>query len=145
MNKISFFIFLYILSQFKINNQNFTNIERLSKIPKINLGQNIFLNTINNTDISFEQQNFENYKGNKYKYSNKIVSTSIKNKNNNKSDINMISGTKRNLLIGSVINYGWEKMALFFKSFQKAQFENCDLVIFIRNISPFSISKMKSY
>ena len=119
MNKISIFMFLYILSQFKIKNKNF--------------------------NITFQQQIFINYKRNKTNFSNKIVSTSINNKKNNKSQINMISSTKRNLLIASVINYGWEKMALFFKSFQKAQFENCDLVIFVRNISPFSISKLKSY
>jgi hypothetical protein len=73
------------------------------------------------------------------------VSSSLIIKNNNKYNINIISGSKKNLLITSVINYGWEKMALFFKSFQKAQFENCDLVIFIQNISPFTISKLKSY
>ena len=143
MNKISFLIFLYILSQFKIKNKNFTNIEKLSKVSIINLDQITFLNNTDHT--SFEQQNFKNYKGNKNNYSTKIVSTSIKNIYKNKSDVNMVSGSKRNLLIGSVTNYGWEKMALFFKSFQKAQFENCDLVIFIRNISPFSISQLKSY
>ena len=105
--------------------------------------ENIFLN--NRDDKPFEQKNFMNYKGNKNNYSTKIVSTSLIIKNNNKSDINIISGSKKNLLITSVINYGWEKMALFFKSFQKAQFENCDLVIFIQNISPFTISKLKSY
>ena len=86
-----------------------------------------------------------NYKGNNNNYSTKILSTSLIIKNNNKSNINIISGSKKNLLITSVINYGWEKMALLFKSFQKAQFENCDLVIFIHNISPFTISKLKSY
>ena len=137
MNQISIFMFLYIFSQFKIKNKNFTNIQRISGVPLINLDQNSFLN---NTD---DIQNFMNDKRNKTNFSNKIVSTS--NNKNNKSHISMISRTKRNLLIASVINYGWEKMALFFKSFQKAQFENCDLVIFIQNISPFSISKLKSY
>jgi hypothetical protein len=127
MNKISIFIFLYILSIFKIKNNNFTNIKRLSYSKP------------------FEQKNFMNYKGNKNNHSTKIVSTSLIIKNNNKSNINIISGSKKNLLITSVINYGWEKMALFFKSFQKAHFENCDLVIFIQNISPFTISKLKSY
>lgn len=137
MNQISIFIFLYIFLQCKIKNKNFTNIQRMSEVPIINLDQNSFLN---NTD---DIQNFMNDKRNKTNFSNKIVSTS--NNKNNKSHISMISRTKRNLLIASVINYGWEKMALFFKSFQKAQFENYDLVIFIQNISPFSISKLKSY
>ena len=144
MIKISIFIFLYILSQFKIKNKNFTNIRRLSEASIINFDKNLFINI--NTDHSlFELQNFINYKGNKTNYSTNIVSESIRDKNNSNSDINILSGNKKNLLIGSVIDYGWENMALFFKSFQKAKFKNCDLVIFIHNISPFSISKLKSY
>ena len=46
MNKISIFMFLYILSQFKIKNKNFTNIQRISEVPIINLDQNSFINIL---------------------------------------------------------------------------------------------------
>ena len=71
--------------------------------------------------------------------------SSINNKNNNKNGLNVNSDIKQNLLIGIIVNYGWEKIALFFKSFKIAQFKNCEVVMFIHNISPFSISKLKSY
>lgn len=143
MIKISFFLFLYIMSQFKINNKNFTNGKKLSEIPTINLNQNFSQN--NSENMSYEQHIFINYKTNKNIFSSKIVSSSITNKKNNKYGLNINSLLKKNLLIGTIINFGWEKIALFFKSFQRAQIRNCDCVMFIHNISLFSISKLKSY
>ena len=37
--------------------------------------------------------------------------------------------SKKNLLIGSVVNYNWAKIAPFFKSLKQANFKNCDFVI----------------
>ena len=55
------------------------------------------------------------------------------------------SNKKKNLIIGTIINFGWDKMSTFFKSYIRAGFENCDIVMFISNISPKTVSKMKSY
>ena len=51
---------------------------------------------------------------------------------------------KKNLLIGSITNYLWEDVAPFFKSFERAGFENCDCVMFVANMSNKTIEKIKS-
>ena len=51
---------------------------------------------------------------------------------------------KKNLLIGSITNYLWEDVAPFFKSFERAGFENCDCVMFVANMSDKTIEKIKS-
>ena len=51
---------------------------------------------------------------------------------------------KKNLLIGAITNYAWEYVAPFFKSYQRAGFENCDCVMFVANMSESTIEKIKS-
>lgn len=52
---------------------------------------------------------------------------------------------KSNLLIGSIINYNWETIEPFFQSFKYAHFENCQCIMFIRNMAPEVIKKIKSF
>ena len=131
MYNFPIFILLFTISKTKVNNMNFTSNKNLSII---NTKPNNFLNS--KESIPLKEQNSNNFK---------------KNQNNdflmeifNKSNLNIIP-LKKNLIIGTVKNHGWEEMAPFFKSFQKAGFKNCDCVIFIHNISPFTIKKLKSY
>ena len=51
---------------------------------------------------------------------------------------------KKNLLIGSITGYLWQDVAPFFKSFERAGFENCDCVMFVANMSDKTIEKIKS-
>ena len=51
---------------------------------------------------------------------------------------------KRNLILSSVINYKWEYIQPFFKSFESVEFENCDLVVFVSRVSNYTIKKIKS-
>lgn len=54
------------------------------------------------------------------------------------------SNQNKNLLIGVFSKLKWEEVALFFKSFQKANFQNCDLVIFVDKIAIRTIKQIKS-
>ena len=52
---------------------------------------------------------------------------------------------KKNLLIGSFINYSWPTIRNYFISLIKAQFENCDIVIFVGRTTQNTKDKLKSY
>lgn len=52
---------------------------------------------------------------------------------------------KKNLLIGAIKNYIWKNISLFFESFKRSGFENCDCIIFVSNISQKTINRIKSY
>ena len=64
--------------------------------------------------------------------------------NNNSYNDKKGNKIKKNLLIGSIVNYNWEDVAPFFKSFEHARFENCDCVIFVGKMSQITINKIKS-
>ena len=51
---------------------------------------------------------------------------------------------KKNLLLGAIEKYPWIKIKAFFISFIKANFKNCDCVIFYRNINEDTLNKLKS-
>lgn len=51
---------------------------------------------------------------------------------------------KKNLIIGTITNYNWKKVSLFFKSYEKAGFGNCDCVMFVGKMSQDTIDKIKS-
>ena len=52
---------------------------------------------------------------------------------------------KKNLVIGSIINYSWSKIKLYFISLLKAGFQNCDFVLYVGGISNETIKKIESY
>ena len=51
---------------------------------------------------------------------------------------------KKNLIIGAITNYNWDKIAVFFNSIKKTKFENCDIVMFVANMKQNTIDKIKS-
>ena len=55
-----------------------------------------------------------------------------------------LDSSKKNLIIGAVINYDWHYVRPFFKSFEAVGFENCDCVIFVGKISQNTINKIES-
>ena len=52
---------------------------------------------------------------------------------------------KKNLIIGAVAKYNWKKIAPFVKSYSMSNFENCDCILFVYNMSRSTIKKIKSY
>lgn len=76
----------------------------------------------------------------------------IKSLNNSKSDfinLEFISkdnknSEKKNLIIGAIINDEWNMVKIFFKSYQKAGFKNCDCIMFVSDVSEETIDEIKS-
>ena len=64
-----------------------------------------------------------------------------KENNNNKNKINF---NKKNLIIGSIQNYSLQRVLPFFKSLIYVHFDNCEIVMFIRNISSTLLYYLKS-
>ncbi len=60
-------------------------------------------------------------------------------KNNNKVN------NKKNLLIGIIKNYNWNKIEPFFNSFKNAGFKNYEFIIFYDQLNKFTINKIKLY
>lgn len=76
---------------------------------------------------------------------NDINFSSFNSLNNFNSDSNKNSNFKnKNLLIGAIEKYDWGTIELFFKSYKKAGFHNCDCVMFVRYMSEETKNKMKS-
>ena len=57
---------------------------------------------------------------------------------------NVINPHKKNLIFGIVTGYKWEQISSFFKSINTTKFENCDIVIYIANITEDIKDKIKS-
>ncbi len=51
---------------------------------------------------------------------------------------------RKNLIIGAFSNYNWNKVKIFFKSYQNAGFKNCDCVMFVIDVPKSTIDGMKS-
>ena len=51
---------------------------------------------------------------------------------------------RKNLIIGAISNYNWDKVKIFFKSYQNVGFKNCECVMFVINVPEKTIDKMKS-
>ena len=78
-------------------------------------------------------------------YSN---STSINIQKSITTSITINNGSnfrKKNLIIGAITKYSWRRIAPFIASYTKSGFKNCDLIIFVYNISKSTITKMKSF
>ena len=52
---------------------------------------------------------------------------------------------KKNLILVAITNYKWNNLVIFFKSYQKSNFENTDFVVFSHNQDEETIDKMKSF
>lgn len=62
------------------------------------------------------------------------------------NDYKKLNNTKRkNLIIGVVANYNWTIIESFFKSYNKAKFENCECIMFVGNMSQETINKIQSF
>lgn len=55
------------------------------------------------------------------------------------------TNTKKNLLIVSITNYDWDKVAIFFNSYVQANFENTDFVVYVHNVTNEFVNKIESY
>ena len=68
--------------------------------------------------------------------------------NNNKTSININSNNsqknKKNVILGVIQGYSISKVLTFFKSLIKANISNCDIVIFVRNVSKIIIDYLHS-
>ena len=51
---------------------------------------------------------------------------------------------KKNLIIVAITNYDWDKVAIFFNSYVKANFENTDFVVYVNNMTQATINKIES-
>ena len=51
---------------------------------------------------------------------------------NSLNSSNMIE--KKNIIFGTIIGYSWQKILIFFNSLIQANFSNCDIVIFIKDV-----------
>lgn len=65
-----------------------------------------------------------------------LICSNIKRRN--------IQTLKKNLIIGAVKNYKWKIVAPFIKSYAMSNIKNCDCILFISNISKYTINKIKS-
>ena len=78
-----------------------------------------------------------------------IKDSSISYKSSKESKIRNLNMNKKlnsnkNLIISTISNYKWKDMAIFFKSYEKAGFKNCDFVVFVSNINGQTLNKIKS-
>jgi hypothetical protein len=79
-------------------------------------------------------------------------STIIIEKQNNSSSLENIfsinnnsTAIKKNLILGTIIDYNWKTISPFFISFKKAGFNNCDCVMFVYKLQQETINKIKSF
>ena len=76
----------------------------------------------------------------------KVDTTEYTNQpNSNRNLVSDNNSSKKNLIIAVISNCDWNNMAIFFKSFEKAHFENTDLIIFENKLKGKAKEKMKSY
>ena len=77
------------------------------------------------------------------KNENQLKNYNFKN-HNDKDKIIKLGSIKKNLVIGAIVNYKWDKVKVFFGSYYLAKFENCDCIMFVANMPKNTIRKMKS-
>ena len=75
----------------------------------------------------------------------KTINSSITINNSSITINNSPNFRKKNLIIGTFANYDWKTISPFIISYTKSSFENCDLIIFVYNISKSTITKIKSF
>ena len=76
----------------------------------------------------------------------KRFNNNIKNDNNFNQSLNLNKDNykKKNLILGIIENYSFNTILPFFKSLIKANFDNCDIVMFIRYVSPKIITYLRN-
>ena len=57
---------------------------------------------------------------------------------------NLTTNNKKNVILGIIQRYSIDTILPFFKSFIKANFRNCDIVIFVRNVPKIIINYLNS-
>ncbi len=82
-------------------------------------------------------------------FENKSIINYVIKKENRKLDFldifNINKSNKKNLIIGAVTGYPWNKIRNFFVSLNKVKFQNCDFVMFVGKMSNETIKKIESY
>ena len=114
------FYFLYslcILLRYAIISRNLSPIREESIISKNEM----------NAITSFNNHNYSEQINNKYL--------------NPKRKLNE---SKKNLILGVILNYDWKIVQPYFKSFEGVGFENCDCVMFVSKLSESTKSKIES-
>lgn len=51
---------------------------------------------------------------------------------------------KKNAILGVIVRYSWKSISPFFKSLMKADYKNCDIIMFVREVS-FLVIKYLNY
>lgn len=94
-------------------------------------------------------KNYNNSTSSKIKHNNKKGQNMFRNKTKQKIyyiESSLIHlNNKKNLIIGAIIRYNWNKIEPFFNSFKNAGFKNYDFIIFYDKMRQFTINKIKSY
>ena len=75
---------------------------------------------------------------------NKTSNIKFFNKTFEKQPLNNLSIKKKNVILGIIQNYSLSKIFPFFKSLLFANIKNCDVIIFIRNVSIDVIKYLKT-
>jgi len=133
MEKYSFCFFLYVILKFKLINLN-------------NLNNSLINYKIYNSIRIMNDKTLDYFHSYKKNNSNLIKTnkTTLNINNNFFKEYKNSTVLKKNLIIGSIIGYDWEAVAPFFKSFEQTVFENCDCVMFVGQMTPSTIDKIKS-
>ena len=56
-----------------------------------------------------------------------------------------VMSNKRNLILGVIVKFSWIKIAPFFKSLIRANYQNCDIIMFVNWVSPIVIKYLESF
>ena len=59
--------------------------------------------------------------------------------------LNNFSSNKKNVLLGLIAKYNWETILPFIKSLIKSKFENCDIVMFVSEVTFDVIENLQSF
>ena len=62
-----------------------------------------------------------------------------------KVPLNNFSSNKKNVLLGLIAKYNWETILPFIKSLIKSRFDNCDIVMFVSEVTFDVIDNLESF
>ena len=87
------------------------------------------LNVCNKSELYFQKEN--------------INISNVDGRNDTTSNISK-NLTKKNVILGIIQNFPLQKILPFFKSWLKAGFENCEMIMFVRYVTPEIINYLRS-